>query len=207
MTRRLRKILTILVLGAVICPAGMAGATPINQWASTVIGYSSHYPGMTPNEWSATQALGAPDTFSYGDYVTAWAPEPMDGSLEFITLGYTTPVHATGVTIRETWGNGFVYQVDVLDTNNVYHTMWTGTDPSLPGTPANFSLSWGATSYLVAGVKIYVNTDLFLDDWEEIDAVQLSGNGNQVPLPPTVLLLGSGLLGLGLLRLRRKNAA
>jgi hypothetical protein len=28
-----------------------------------------------------------------------------------------------------------------------------------------------------------------------------------LPLPPSFLLLGSGLLGLGLLRLRRKNAA
>ena len=30
---------------------------------------------------------------------------------------------------------------------------------------------------------------------------------NHVPLPPSVLLMGTGLLGLGLLRFRRKNAA
>jgi hypothetical protein len=42
----------------------------ISQWASEVIGYSSQY---TDSGWSAAQALGEPDTFSYGDNVTPTA--------------------------------------------------------------------------------------------------------------------------------------
>ena len=42
----------------------------ISQWASEVIGYSSQY---TDSGWSAAQALGEPNTFSYGDNVTPTA--------------------------------------------------------------------------------------------------------------------------------------
>jgi hypothetical protein len=39
----------------------------------------------------------------------------------------------------------------------------------------------------------------------DTDKVVLPGGGGQVPVPPTVWLLGSGLLGLGLMRWRRKE--
>ena len=68
-------------------------------------------------------------------------------------------VHAAGVTVRETFNNGFVYQIDVLDTSNVLHTVWTGTDPSQPGTPVDFTVGFAATPYLVKGVKVYVDNN------------------------------------------------
>jgi hypothetical protein len=179
-----------------------AEATPIDQWASSVIGFSSQY---SITSWSAAQALGPPNTPNYGDYITAWAPSSRNGSLEYITLGYTTPVYASSITIVETDGNGFVYQVDVLDQSNVLHTVWAGTDPSLPGTPVDFLVSFSQTPYLVDGVKIYVNTDHNEFTWEEIDAVSLHGNTSPVPVPPTLLLLGSGLMGLVGWRRFRKN--
>lgn len=143
---------------------------PAGQWASSVLGYSSQYSTST---WAAAQALGAPDTTSYGDVSTAWAPLPKNGSQEYLSVGFATPVSATGVIIRETYGNGFVYQVDLLDTNDVWHTIWVGTDPSQPGAPADFLIQFAATSYLVKGVKIYVDTNHDLNAWEEIDAVRL----------------------------------
>jgi hypothetical protein len=155
------------------------------QWASSVVGFSSQY---SATNWAATQALGAPDTLTYGDIGTAWAPLPMNGTLEWINLGFTTPVYATGVTIRETDGNGFVYQVDLVDTSGGLHTIWTGTDPSQPGTPADFVINFATTSYLVKGVKIYVDTNHDLSTWEEIDAVLLQGNtsGGGGSAPATV---------------------
>ena len=162
-----------------------AAATPLEQWASTVIGFSSQW---SDGEWAASQALGAPDTFAYGDISTAWAPSSEDGTLEYITLGYAAPVYATGAVIRETCGNGMVYQVDVLDLNDVLHTVWTGTDPSLPGTPVDFPVSWTKTAYPVNGLKIYINTSHQLNEWEEIDAVKLIGYGIG-NTPPNMLLL------------------
>ena len=46
--------------------------------------------------------------------------------------------------------------VFVLDTNDNYHTVWTGTDTTPPGLAAPFRVSWEATSYLVKGVRIHV---------------------------------------------------
>lgn len=144
-----------------VLPHGAAAATDHTDFAS----------------YAAVQALGAPDTFAYGDIGTAWAPGPVNGTLEYITLGYPTPAYANGATIRETFGNGMVYQVDVVDTNDVLHTVWTGTDPSQPGTPVDYPVTWSATTYLVKGIKVYTDTDHDLSAWEEIDAIALHGTG------------------------------
>jgi VCBS repeat-containing protein len=145
-----------------------------SQWANEVLGYSSQWSSTT---WAASQALGAPNTYAYGDIATAWAPRPINGSREYLTLGFGQAVQATGIRVRETYGNGFVYQVDLLDTANNLHTIWTGSDPAAPGQPGTFVLNFAATPYLVRGVKIYVNTDHNPNAWEEIDAVELRSDG------------------------------
>ncbi|MGO8761871.1 MAG: hypothetical protein ACLP2P_09950 [Desulfobaccales bacterium] len=193
------------ILAAVACVFFLvlsAEAATIDQWANSVIGFSSQW---TSSDWSAAQALGAPNTPAYGDMVTAWAPLGANGPLEFIELGYSTPVYASGITIRETFGNGCVYQVDVLDQSQVLHVVWTGTDPSQQGSPVDFLVSFAETAYLVTGVEIFINTSDALSEWPEIDAVQLSGSTSSAPIPPTLLLLGSGLVGLAGWRRFRKS--
>jgi RHS repeat-associated protein len=143
-----------------------------SQFANSVVAFSSQF-GTAG--FSAAQATGAPNTNSYGNLTTAWRPLAQNGGPEFITVGFATPVFADGATIRETWGNGFVTQVDVLDTNDVLHTVWTGVDPSQPGAPVDFRVSWDRTPYLVKGVKIYIDTTHNPGTWEEIDAIQLHG--------------------------------
>lgn len=182
-----------------------ANATPIDQYATSVIGFSSEY---SSSSWSAAQALGPSNTSSYGDIATSWAPGPRNGTLEFLSLGFTTPVYSTGAVIRETYGNGFVYQIDAIDTSSSLHTVWVGADPSLPGTPIDFSPIWSTTAFQTVGLKIYVNTDHNLGAWEEIDSVRLLGDTSSVPVPvpepASLALLGLGLAGLGFSR--RKKA-
>jgi hypothetical protein len=185
--RFLKRILTVVALIACLLSfTCFADAALVEQWASTVIGFSSQY---NTADWAAYQALDAPNTFEYGDIVTAWAPLPINGTKEYITLGFTTPVYASSVTIRETDGNGFVYQLDVVDQGDALHTVWTGTDPSLPGTPVDFTITFPQTPYLVKGVKIYTDTDHNLQTWEEIDAVKLTGSTVFTALPAVNLLL------------------
>ena len=182
-------------------------AAPVTQWASTVLGFSTQY---SANTWSANQALGAPDTFSYGDIATAWAPLPRNGSQEFLTLGFGQQVYATGATIRETFGNGFVTKVEAVDAADQLHLLWAGVDTSVAGAPANFELNWTATSYLVKGLRIHVNTNHNLGAWEEIDAVQLRGlstpPSQSVPEPTGLALAGLGLLAVGAAKRRTRKA-
>ena len=92
-------------------------------------------------------------------------------------------------------GNGFVTQIDLLDTFNVLHTVFTGVDPSLPGTPVDFVVNFATTPYLVQGVKIYVNINHNLNTWEEIDAVELRGVTGLAPVTTTINTFNGGLPG------------
>jgi hypothetical protein len=180
-----------------------ASAAPVSQYATTVIARSSVF---NPGPWRANQATGASNTIFYGDYPTAWAPLPENGDPESITVGFGTSVYANGATIRETFGNGFVFQIDALDTNGVLHTVWTGTDTSAQGVAYDFSVSWTETAYLVNGLKVYVDINTSAS-WEEIDSIMLSGvtdptaTDTAVPEPASIALFA---MGLGLLGWRRR---
>jgi hypothetical protein len=183
---------------------GQAQAIPVTEYASSVLGFSSQY---SSSFWSAAQALGAPNTTGYGDITTSWAPSSANGTFEFISVGFTTPIYSDGVTIRETDGNGFVYKVDVIDTANISHTVWTGADPTLPGGPVNFLVSFPLTSYLVKGVTVYSDTNHDRSAWEEIDSIELRGGTTSPESVPetasTGLLLSSAFGLLGVERLAR----
>jgi hypothetical protein len=169
----------------------------LSQWATTVIAFSSEWfdPfNPIPNAWGSVQALGAPNTFQYGDHETAWSASTPDGNgVEYITLGYATPVFATGGIVRETYGNGFVTKLEVREVgSNTFHTVWTGTDPSLPGTPVSFDVSWPQTAFLVDALRVTTNSrhnsdiNVSGEGWEAIDAVQLRGWDNPPPASVTI---------------------
>lgn len=142
------------------------------QYAATVIDFSSQY---SPFGWAAVDAVGAPDTFRYGDSRHAWAPRYANAGDETITLGFEVPVFSTGAVIRETYGNGFVRVVEVRDAaTGVFHVMPTSSDDSLPGTPVDFEVSWTLTTFAVDAIRITIDTT-HSSTYEEIDAVQLKG--------------------------------
>jgi Ca2+-binding RTX toxin-like protein len=144
----------------------------LSQYASSVIAFTSQY---SSGSFSATQMLGAPNTFSYGDSPTAWAASSRDGTVEQVTLGFDAPIFATGVTIRQNWGNGFVRKIEVLSVSDTYSTVWEEVDTSQPGAPVDFLAQWETTNFQVKGIRITVDTNHNLNAWEEIDSVQLHG--------------------------------
>ena len=90
-------------------------------------------------------------------------------------MGYTTPVVAQGVTIRENNGNGAVTKIELRDhATGTWQTVWAGVDPTAPGALADFDVTFGPTSYLADGVRITLDIN-HSAAWEEIDAVMLTG--------------------------------
>lgn len=146
--------------------------TTVDQWASQVLNFSSQFGS---SGWSAQQVLGEPDVFSYGDVPRAWAPRPRNGSLEFVTVSFDQPVYADAVTVRETFGNGMVTRIEVIDLDDNPHVFWQGVDPSQPGQPVDFRVDAPRTSFLVRAVMVHTDTNTNPATWEEIDAIALHG--------------------------------
>lgn len=205
MNLKQKAFASILIAAASLVGSGAAQAGVISQWGSNVIGFSTQY---NTTSWAAAQALGAPDRPTYGDIAGAWAPQSRGGTLEWLSIGFDTAVYATGAVIREVSGNGFVYQVDAIDTFGNLHKVWNGADTSLANTPHNFAINWNETAFTVRGLKVYIDTSRHAD-WEEIDAIQLVGNDARtapadVPEPASLALLGLGLLGLSAVRRKKQ---
>ena len=100
------------------------------QDATGVVSFSSQW---SPGNYSADQVLGAPNVFSYGDNANAWAASVPDGTVEQLTLSYSSHVFADGVTVGESWGNGFVTDIELRDANTgVFTSVSPGVDSSAP---------------------------------------------------------------------------
>ena len=162
----------------------------IQQYASSVIAFSSEW---SSSSWSAKQVLGQPNTSTFYGYLpTSWCALSInaDGDAdadEFITVGFSTPVYANSIEIRETYGNGFVRSIDLLDSQNVYHSVWVGIDPSQPGEPVNFRVNFERTTYLVVGARINVDIDHNLGIWEQIDSIAVTGTITKDDFPSITL--------------------
>jgi hypothetical protein len=153
-------------------PTPTAAPTPApltqEQFATSATASSEWGPA-----WGAMEATGTPYEERYGEAsicgdTTAWSPQ--EGiNPEWLEAKFDLPVFATGLTVYEPLNSGFIYQVDLIDTEGTYHTVWTGSDST--NCPGKFVLTFAKTSYKVEGAKIYTRHD----DYEEIDAVKLMG--------------------------------
>jgi hypothetical protein len=141
----------------------------LSQWAISAVA-SSEY---SSPEWSAQQATGAPDTPECGDYQTAWATESYDG-VDWLEVGYATPVRPVRINIHETNSPGFIVRVEVKDEGGMYHTVWQGTPGALDQCPRILSVPVTGIESRVVAVRINLDQRAG-GDWDEIDAVELIG--------------------------------
>ena len=170
MTKPQRLLTTTLAL--LSASGALAQGTVLKQWASGVVTRSSEY---GQDSWGAKQVLGEPNTMTYGDNGSAWASATKNGVVQSITVSFKTPVYASAVLVRETYGNGFVTKIFAIDTQGGVHQVWAGKDTAQPNYTVNFIATFPKTSYLVKSVKIVTDPNHNMDAYEEIDAVQLQG--------------------------------
>jgi hypothetical protein len=144
------------------------------SWAVSAIASSE----FSPTEYSAMQATGAPDSLACSDDERSWSPATGGADPEWIELTYDPVLRPTGVVVHETntsppfapGATGFVTQIDLIDTDGAYHSVFSGPDTTLCG--GQLVVSWPATAYDVAGVRV----STAVPGYEEIDAVGLSTN-------------------------------
>lgn len=181
MKKNLFKLVMILTLAAVICLPGLASADYVQTWAENGL----YGDPATYQTWDTAEAfLHSPGTWT-GTGLTNISAEGWTATL--INPQYAL---ATGPTYVSSPSAYFYFTTHATDL--------TGA----------FSFDW-VLSYQGTIVGVYNLTGTPSGGWtgKEYDPTNPPPeNRSPVPLPPTLLLLGSGLVGLGLL-LRRKGAA
>jgi hypothetical protein len=154
-------------------PAGAEEPLPgeeTRQWAV----YATASSEYGDPDWSAMQTTGAPDTPECGDYTTAWASESY-GTVEWIELDYDTPVLPTKVNIVQTYNPNQVVKVELRDVDGEYHTVYTGEPEDRSGDcPFVLHIVVEDADYLADGILITIDQSV-IEDWNEIDAVELVG--------------------------------
>jgi hypothetical protein len=148
------------------------------QWAVSAEA-SSYYGGDTGAKprYGAIQATGAPNVPQYSDHPDSWTPKSGDSPMpEWIVLDYATPVHATGVKVRQSAAPGVISKIELIDDGGTASVVWEGVDNvAYPkDTIAWFVRDFPRTDYLVKRVRLTLLTNRVWG-WNEIDAVQLTG--------------------------------
>ena len=153
----------------------------IRQWASEAEA-SSEY---GDSDWAAYQAAGAPDTPDCGDMKTAWAAANQN-TIEWINVYFATPVYAAQINIVETYYPDQVTQVDLIDMEGKYVTIYMAP-PQMVESPCPYTLTVAADEKtLVQGVRITIDQSV-IGNWNEIDAVEIVGvPGEGIPVRPPV---------------------
>ncbi len=125
--------------------------------------------------WSAIQATGAPDTKIGGDLGTAWASASGDMGEVTLDLTYEKAVRVDRVRIHETHAPGAISKILAKAADGSWDVLWEGRTPALVS-PNWFAPPLAATRYTTTTIRLVIDTDR-VPDWNEIDAVELEGDG------------------------------
>ena len=119
---------------------------------------------------------GKPDAQDAAYPELGWRAEKDGAGIEWLELGYGTPVHATAVRVRQIYGPGAIIKVELIDEAGARRTVWQGRDDTAyePNQVAWFVRTFDRTETKVRGVRLTLATNA-VSTHESIDAVQLVG--------------------------------
>jgi len=158
---RLARVVLVIASSTALCvAAARADEPPVAEDDAEILG------------WAPLQAAGPPNTTAAGDISTAWASRIPDGQMEWLELTYAETVSPRAVLVYETFNPGALVRVSVFNPDGKEVLVWTGQDPTPPGSHKGISAVSLKTDFKVQRVKIYIDAPA-VQGWNEIDAVGL----------------------------------
>jgi hypothetical protein len=140
----------------------------ISQYAS-----SAQASSQWSSEYSARQAVGAPNTLICADRSTAWASQSATGK-DWLMLFYDQAVIPSKIVISESFNPGAVSKVEVIDESGNAITVYEATPVVNNQCPFNLVIDIKSVSLPVRTVRLTIDQSRH-NGWNEIDAVQLTG--------------------------------
>jgi hypothetical protein len=126
--------------------------------------------------WSAAQATGEPDTATHGDHASAWAHKRPEMGPVTLTLEFEREVRPDAVRVHETYNPGAVVRVEGVRAGGAAEVLWEGAASAAGSQARWFAPPLVAGASPVRVVRLVLDTDA-VPGWNEIDAVELVGDG------------------------------
>ena len=168
----MKRLLTAAPVALGLLAATSAQAQHV-QWAARLVAVSSQKSdGKDP--FSPSQVLGIPNALPLGQISNdAWIPRK-EGPNEFIEVRFARSIAAQQVTIVENFNPGSIIKVELVDTKQVHHEVYSNPNPGpLPEAYRTLEIKFPAAEYRTLGVKVYMNTAK-VEGINQIDAIGIA---------------------------------